>query len=296
MEKISVIVPVYNMENYLEKCLNSIVRQTYSDLEIIIIDDGSKDNSSIIYNKFKRQDSRILIIKKSNGGLSDARNFGIINSTGKYICFIDSDDYVEADYIEKMYNAIKKYNADICCCGKIIEKKGKKIYANVNSEFLVNSVDALKLYLQKKEIDNSAWDKLYKRDLFKDVEFPVGRYYEDIGTIYKLFIASNNIVHIKNPLYHYVIREESISHEKYSEKQLDSLYMTKTAVKDITMIYPQLTEYATAYYALELLTTLRRIYHSLGKKEIYTKYNSVFEEYCKNYKYFIYNRYIPFFK
>lgn len=296
MKKISVIVPVYNTEKYLEKCLDSISSQTYSNLEIIVVDDGSKDNSAYVYNKFKQKDSRVVIICKNNGGLSDARNYGIIHSTGEYICFIDSDDYIEVDYIEKMYNAIEKYNADICCCGKIIETKNKSNYVNTKNEFVVNSVEALKLYLQKKEIDNSAVDKLYKRILFDHIRFPIGKYYEDIGTVYKLFIASNNIVHIKNPLYHYVMREQSISHERYSEKQLDSLYMTKEAVNDIMRLYPQLKEYATAYYALELVTTIRQIYHSLGKEEIYTKYNSIFEEYCENFKLFICNRHIPFLK
>lgn len=295
-EKISIIIPVYNTEKYLEKCLDSIIDQTYSNLEILIIDDGSNDGSSKIYNKFKMKDKRIKVIYKKNGGLSEARNVGIDHATGLYICFVDSDDYIENNYIQKMYYQLINHDADICCCGKVVEYPNKKIYKNTNRDLVVDSVEALKLYFQKIEIDNSAVDKLFKMELFKKIRFPVGRYFEDIGTIYKVFSISKTIVHIKDPLYHYVMRNGSICHEQYSEKQLDSLYMTKEAVKYINGIYPQLVEYTAAYYALELVTTIRQIYHCVGKKALNTDYKNIVEEYTDKYSDLIHNKYIPLFK
>ena len=293
-EKISIIIPVYNTEKYLRKCLNSIINQTYFNIEILIIDDGSKDGSSVIYNEFKNKDDRIKVICKENGGLSDARNVGIAHATGVYICFVDSDDYVEEKYIEAMYYQIKKNSADICCCGKIIEYPNKKIYRNNKKDFITDSVEALKFYLQKKEIDNSAVDKLFKKELFDDIRFPVGKYYEDIGTIYKVITISKIIVHIKTPLYHYVMRSGSICHEQYSEKQLDSLYMTRQAIKYIDELYPQLIEYTNVYYALELITTIRQIYHYMGRKVLERDYKNIEDEYTNKYSEFIHNKYISF--
>lgn len=293
MTKISVIIPVYNTEKYLEKCLDSIVRQTYKNIEILIVDDGSKDNSYKIYEKYNDKDDRVHIITKINGGLSDARNCGIEKATGEYICFVDSDDYVELNYIEKMYNAIEKEHADICCCGKIVEKGNKKSLINCKTEFVVNSFEALKLYLQKSEIDNSAVDKLYRKELFDKIKFPVGRYFEDIGTVYKLFFVANKIVHINNPLYHYVMRSGSICHEAYSEKQLDMLHMTREASSNISKLYPELNEYATSYYALSVVTTIMQIYRYMGKEELYSKYKYIIDEYVNNYNLYITNRYIP---
>lgn len=296
MDVISVVVPVYNVEQYLSKCLDSIIAQTYSDLEIIVVDDGSTDDSNNICDFYKKQDSRIQVIHKENGGLSDARNVGIDIATGKYICFVDSDDYIEKDYVAQMYEQIRKYCADICCCGKIVECRGKKSVINSSSQFVVNSVDVFKYYLQKKEIDNSAVDKLYRRELFDNVRFPVGRCYEDIGTIYKIFLKANTIVHIDVPLYHYVVRSGSISHGHYSEKQMDSFYMTKEAVDYIGCVHPELKEYLNAYYGLELVTTIRRLYYYIGKKETERKYADIIEEYTNNFELFVFNPYIPFTK
>lgn len=295
-DKVSIIVPVYNVEKYLEKCLESIIKQTYLNLEILIIDDGSTDNSLSICNQYRDMDQRVCVIHKKNGGLSDARNVGIKNSTGKYICFVDSDDYIEKDYVKTMYQQIKKNKADICCCGKIIESPKKRYCVNSGSDFVVNSKEALKFYLLKNEIDNSAVDKLYRKELFEGIEFPVGRYYEDIGTIYKVFLKADRIVHVKDPLYHYVMREGSISHEEYSDKQIDSFYMTKEAVICIENTYPELKEYADAYYALEIVSTVRRIYHQCGTKVANIKYGNIIDEYQKNYEIFIRNQYVPFIK
>lgn len=295
-EKVSIIVPVYNVEKYLEKCLESIIMQSYYNLEILIIDDGSTDNSLNICYRYRDMDQRVYVIHKKNGGLSDARNVGIKNSTGKYICFVDSDDYIEKEYVKRMYQQIEENTADICCCGKIIESTKKSFCVNAGTDFVVNSKEALKYYLLKNEIDNSAVDKLYRKELFEEIKFPVGRYYEDIGTIYKVFLKADKIVHIKDPLYHYVMRKGSISHEDYSNRQLDSLYMTKEAVICIENTYPELKEFADAYYALEMVSTVRRLYHQYGNKVANRKYGNIIDEYNKNYDIFIRNQYIPFIK
>ncbi len=296
MDLISVIVPVYNVESYLQKCLDSIIDQTYSNLEIIIIDDGSKDRSGEICDYYKNIDSRIKVVHKQNGGLSDARNIGIDISVGEYICFVDSDDYLEKNYVLKMYEKIKDKDIDICCCGKFIESENICKVVNSDSDFILDSVEALKYYLQKKEIDNSAVDKLYRKKMFDDVRFPAGMYYEDIGTIYKLFLKAKKIAHIDIPLYHYVMRKGSISHGVFSKKQLESLYMTREAVKCINQVYPELNEYLAAYYGLEMVTTIRQMYYYWGKKETVAKYSDIIQEYKNNFKSFIHSPYIPFFK
>ena len=138
MEKISVIVPIYNVEKYLEKCLDSIINQTYKNLEIILVNDGSTDSCRDIMEKYAKLDKRIIIVDKTNGGLSDARNAGTKIATGKLISYIDSDDYIEKDMIEYLYKGIKEYNSDISICGTIVEYEwGKKIVKSAKKNYFL---------------------------------------------------------------------------------------------------------------------------------------------------------------
>lgn len=179
MEKISVIIPVYNTENYVRKCIESILIQTYKNIEIIIIDDGSKDDSGKICEEFL-VDNRVKIFHQNNQGTSCARNYGLKNVTGKYICFIDSDDYVEKDYIEFLYNLITKFNTDIAVCGfdyaytnnkfrcNNKKKKNKTIILN-NEQALIKMCDFNDCFMP------ICCNKIYKTELFKDINFPEGK-------------------------------------------------------------------------------------------------------------------------
>ena len=209
---ISIVVPVYKVEEYLAKCIESIINQTYKNLEIIIVDDGSPDNCPKICDEYALKDSRIKVIHKENGGLSDARNRGIKEAKGEFIGFIDSDDYIDEDMYSYLYELIKKYNADISICGVRTFDETKDKYIAFNDEFCVDSTEALKLLANDKEMKNFAVNKLYNKGLFTDnlISYPKGKIMEDIATTYKLFEKANRIVVGNKSYYNYLIRDNSI--------------------------------------------------------------------------------------
>ena len=206
MPKVSVIVPVYNVENYIEKCIDSLVKQTLKDIEIIIVNDGSKDNSVNIVKKFiEIYPDKILYLEKENGGLSDARNYGITYAKGEYIAFLDSDDYVEYDMYEKMYELAKKENSDMVECDFFWE------YPNKLKKDIGQLYDGKHEMIQKVRV--VAWNKLIKRQILKDtkIQFPKGYRYEDVEFTYKLIPYLDRISFLRKPCIHYVQRENSIS-------------------------------------------------------------------------------------
>ena len=209
MPKISVIVPVYNVENYIEKCLKSLVNQTMHDIEIIIVNDGSKDNSKNIVKSFEEKyPEKIVYLEKENGGLSDARNYAMPYAKGEYIAFLDSDDYVENDMYEKMYEIAQKENSDLVECDFYWE------YPNKIKE------DIGQIYYGKKEMLEKvrvvAWNKLIKRDILEKtkIQFPKGYRYEDVEFTYKLIPHLEKVSFFKKPCIHYIQRENSISNSQ----------------------------------------------------------------------------------
>lgn len=210
---ISVVVPVYNVQNYLVNCIKSILNQTYKNIEIILVDDGSTDDSGSICDSYAKIDNRVKVIHKTNGGLSDARNVGIKNANGMYITFVDSDDYIDKNYIESLYILITKYDSDIACSNmKKTDSLNDKIINKNEKINIYNSIDAIKEILYQRNIDNSAPSKLFKKELFKNILFPVGFAFEDLDTMYKLFLQANKIVSTNFAYYLYYQREGSILH------------------------------------------------------------------------------------
>lgn len=206
MPKVSVIVPVYNVESYLIRCLDSLVNQTLSDIEIIAVNDGSTDNSGELLRIYeKKYNDKIKVYDKENGGLSDARNYGMKYATGEYIAFLDSDDYVEPDIYEKMYNKAVEENSDMVECDFIWEYPNKKV------------IDTGVIYNNKKDMITYArvvaWNKLIRRELIAkaNVLYPKGLRYEDIEFFYKMVPYYNKVSFVKEPLIHYVQRNSSIS-------------------------------------------------------------------------------------
>lgn len=201
MPKVSVIVPVYNVENYIEKCLTSLVNQTLKDIEIIVVNDGSKDNSKKIINDFLDKYKNIVYVEKKNGGLSDARNYGMKYAKGDYVAFLDSDDYVDETIYEKMYNKAVEENADFVECDFYWVYPNKK------------KADVGVIYNDKREMlvyaRVVAWNKLIKRTIIKE-QFPVGLNYEDVEFFYKLIPYINKFAFVKEPLIFYIQRENSI--------------------------------------------------------------------------------------
>lgn len=238
---ISIVLPVYNVEKYLERCLKTVIAQTYKNIEIILVNDGSTDGSLKICEKYKFADTRIKIINKENGGLSDARNVGIKNSTGEYITFIDSDDKVEFDYVEYLYNLIKKSHVDISVCAHtvVVEKTNNNFIVPTDNILLSDKI-AIKNMLYGDKVDTSAWAKLYKRSLFNEIEYPKGMLCEDIATTYKLFMMAEKIIFGSQSKYNYIIRENSITTQKFNVKKLDLLEMTDLMGKDVLKVYPDL--------------------------------------------------------
>ena len=212
-ELVSVIIPVYKVENYIDKCMESVLTQSYENLEILLVDDGSPDNCGRICEDYAAKDSRIRVIHKMNGGLSSARNAALDVMTGEWVVCIDSDDYVHRDYIKKLYEAVVRNDADIAICSHYREKGDTlSITEKISDEEKsYSNLEALKKLIDDDDIKNYAWGKIYRAELFDGVRYPDGRNYEDIATTYYLFDKAKKIVKIPEYLYYYIIRDDSIS-------------------------------------------------------------------------------------
>lgn len=226
MELISVIVPVYNVEEHLEKCLSSIVNQTYKNLEIILVDDGSTDSSGEICDRYAMCDERFVVIHNENGGVSAARNAGVAKATGEYIMFVDSDDYVESDIAEFLLNLTLQYDADISMCGfKYADTEGNTWNQTdlAVAEGCISGNDFWqRFYSGGRIIGVTLWAKLYKRSLWNDVFFPVGKLHEDEFVTHILIKNCKSIAVSKKPLYYYVQRKGSIMNTQFMTQNFDS--------------------------------------------------------------------------
>lgn len=239
---ISLVLPVYNVEKYLDRCMESVVNQTYKNLEIILVDDGATDQSGKICDEWAKKDKRITVIHKENGGLSDARNVGTDHASGEYISYIDSDDTVEADYVEYLYYLVKKFHTPMSLCThNIVWGEGKKIKPLGNGEEKVlTDKEALESMLYHGQVDTSAWAKLYHKSLLKDIRYPKGKLFEDIGTTYQIFIKAGKIGCGFRPRYNYYIRQNSIVTGAFSIRKMDLLEMTDRMAVDVNITYPEL--------------------------------------------------------
>lgn len=226
-ELISVIVPIYNVELYLKTCVNSIINQTYTNLEIILVASKSEDRSVEISNQYLYEDSRIRVIHRPRLGLSDARNAGIDEAIGKYICFIDSDDYIAPEYIHTLYILCKENNCEIAQCDyKRVNEDDTKLHkANLKEKVKIfsNAEMCANLYSAIAIPSVVAWSKLYKIDLFKEIRYPVGKLHEDTGTTHRLFYTATSIAVTNNILYYYRVRKSSIMTTDYTIKNLIGL-------------------------------------------------------------------------
>lgn len=215
MDKIvSVIVPVYNVERYLEQCLDSIIKQTYRSLEIIIVNDGSTDGSGEIASRYAGKDDRVVLLEKENGGLSDARNYGLDRATGDYVMFVDSDDYIEADMVEYLLRAMQKACAEMAVCGyRLVGEDGEELPDReiFPKEKVVSSREYWKVYHEEAYIYGVvAWNKLYHKAVFDRIRFPAGKIHEDEFILHKLVYSAGRIVCCPEKKYHYRQRKGSI--------------------------------------------------------------------------------------
>ena len=223
---ISIVVPIYKVEKYLEQCVTSIINQTYQNIEIILVDDGSPDNCGIMCDNYATKDARIKVIHKQNGGLSDARNHGIEIATGKYITFVDSDDYIDSKYIEELYNEIKTNNVKVSQCGilhvnddqEILKKSG-----HLEKQLLSGKQMLKDLYKDHGTENIVVWNKMYDIKLFENIRYPVGKIHEDEFTTYKILYNIDDVAILNKYYYNYRQNENSITGKKFNIKRLDKI-------------------------------------------------------------------------
>lgn len=233
---ISVIVPVYNVEGYVKDCVQSLLKQSYSNLEIILVDDGSTDNSGLICDELSQTDRRVKVIHKKNGGLSDARNVGIEHATGEFLSFVDSDDYLSTECINTLYNLLMDYNADISVMRlyktytRTCNEKGSKDVIRTYSK-----QEAMCEMLYARDFTASACAKLYKSELFETIRFPYGKLSEDVFTIYDVVNLTKLIVYSNEIGYYYYTRQGSIINSKFNPRQMDVVEALKILSNKISL-------------------------------------------------------------
>lgn len=243
---ISVIVPIYNVEKYLARCVDSIVNQTYKNLEIILVDDGSPDRCPQMCDDYAEKDSRIKVVHKKNGGLSDARNAGMAVATGKYISFIDSDDYVSDDFFECLLDVMNKENSDIAECSvvKFYEDNRFDEFSDDLSVKTYDTQDAMSALIAENPFHQHVWNKLYKTELVKDIPYAVGKLNEDEFWTYRVFGRANKVARLNKTMYYYFQRSSSIMGVGYNIRRLDALEGKANRQKYIENNFPDLSTQA----------------------------------------------------
>ncbi len=274
---ISVIVPIYKVEEYLVKCVDSIRNQTLKDIEIVLVDDGSPDRCGQMCDELAKEDDRITVVHKENGGLSDARNVGIDSAKADLVAFIDSDDYIDLDMMEFLYNNLVKADADLSVCG-MIHHFGDVIQLSpdtLNGYHVAETKEAIRLELT--EVPVTAVNKLYKKSLFEHVRFPKGKLYEDAHTMTPVILETRKVVYDIQPKYHYIHREDSITTKNFRMQSLSLIEANENNMKLILARYPELREPAEFRYFWSFFWILEYMLRSTEldeeakrkKKEIY---------------------------
>ena len=267
MVLISVIVPIYGVEKYLNKCVESIIGQTYCNLEIILVDDGSPDGCGEICDEWANTDKRVKVVHKENGGLSDARNAGLQIATGELISFIDSDDYIEPTFFETLYNAMQQSGAEIAECGtRYVGEDGEvlKIRASQDGEF--DTLTALTKLINEQGLYQTVWNKLYRRQVIEGILFAKGKYNEDEFWTYRVFDRGNKIVSVEQPLYNYLQRGSSIIGVGYNIRRLDGLDALYERMQYLSK-YDELKNVLYQSFALECLWHLQSVLRAFNGED-----------------------------
>lgn len=267
--KISVIIPVYKVEEFLDDCVQSVLAQTHTNMEIILVDDGSPDNCPAMCDSWSEKDKRIKVIHKPNGGLSDARNAGLEIATGEYISFIDSDDWILPEMYERMLSLIQKENADICACNIRSYHSDHEEVWGFKEYFTGKSEQILDMLYSDTKYPVSTWNKLYKRDCWKELRFPVGKICEDAFTTYQLVHNAGRIVQVPEAFYCYRIRPQSIMTSAFSVKRMDEEEAWRANYEFVKKYYPALYKKAFRFYLQKVHVLIRTI--SREQREEYSQ-------------------------
>lgn len=280
---ISVIVPVYKVEEYLARCVDSILGQTYRNLEILLVDDGSPDRCGVMCDEYGSRDSRIRVIHKENGGLSSARNAAIDVARGEYIGFVDSDDWIEPETYEALLDMALTEQVKLVCGGRydVSSKTGEKIVGLCPPKREVISGEELcgRIFLWD-NVDSAAWDKLYHRSLFREIRYPLGRICEDLPTTYRIALDAGRVGMLAKPLYNYYHRPGSITASGFTPKNLHACQHSRSVLEDIRKNHPALGKRAEYFHVFHLGHTLQRMDLAGGvvKKQFASEYRELRRE------------------
>lgn len=280
--RISVIVPIYKVEAFLPKCVESILGQTYPNLEVILVDDGSPDGCGALCDAYAQSDSRVRVIHKENGGLSDARNAGIEAATGDYLAFVDSDDWLEPDAYEAMLAAMQRHRARLVCAGRYDEDEttGARVVGLCpEREEAVSGVEAARRVFHWNRMDSSACDKLYARSLFDGIRYPVGRVCEDMPVTYRLMLRAESVVLLPKPVYHYRHRASSITMSQTSEKSFHYYQNSVMIYEAVKANVPELEP--DAHYLLVCALRYNVQMLDLAGKEAKRRFRAEYRDSCR---------------
>ncbi len=258
-ELISVIVPVYNVKPYLEKCVNSLLKQSYSNYEILLVDDGSTDDAGILCDKFAETSKKVTVIHKKNGGLSDARNVGIGHAKGMYVVFVDGDDFVSEHYLKTLINIVKENDAEIGICDiahYYVDKNNKSAFKESAETRVFNSDEAIECMLYQKDFLVTACAKIFPRKFFDDILFPVGMLFEDSAIMYKLFNKATRVAYNYSQIYAYVHRDDSITTKRFTQRDLDILKICHQMSEDLKCKGKNVNKAMISYYSSACLRVL----------------------------------------
>jgi glycosyltransferase involved in cell wall biosynthesis len=249
---ISIVVPVYQVEDFIKYTINSLICQTFKNFEVLVVNDGTKDKSIEITKKITENDERFIYINQENSGLSVARNNAIDVAKGDYISFLDSDDYLHCDHYEYMYKKIIEEAADVCVCDVDLVRENRSFITSRKNNY-TNSIDGIEAFIdeiQAISILSTAPAKLYKKELFEDIRYPAGLFYEDKATTYKIFLKAKKVCFINKSLYYYTQRQGSITKglsNKKIEDRITVLKNMKIYLKDRNIFDKYVKEYTVCY-------------------------------------------------
>lgn len=270
-ELVSIIVPVYKVKEYLPKCVDSLLEQTYKNIEIILVDDGSPDVCGKICDDYAVKDNRVTVIHKENGGLSDARNIAIPKAYGEYIVFVDSDDWVSQYYVEHLYEAIKKDDVDLAFSWfeNVYEGQDRKLEVKkeLSDYECLDSQSCLKRLLYQDGVECCAWGKIYKKEIISGLRYPVGKLYEDIPVTYECIKRSSKIAVISNVDYYYVQRNASIQYQSFNPNKLDGVTHCHDMLESVRKDFPDLVSAAECRYFSTVCNILFQINDDEYEKE-----------------------------
>ncbi len=286
---ISIVVPIYNTEKYLKRCIESILNQTYQNLEVILVNDGSLDKSGQICNEYAKRDKRIKVIHKENTGSAESRNIGIKYATGKLIGFVDSDDYIDKNMYEMLYKDLKKHDAEIAICNiQMVNEKFSKLKENKEEPIRILDKKEALYSLIEDDIKSYSCNKLYKIELFTGIEYPKRKNMEDLAIMYKLFEKVNKILIDKNVNYYYVQRNNSIIHTFDNLLIEDGIVSINERYDNLINKYSELKK-VLIINKLYLISYFYKIFYGLGKQEkdldkILNQEYGFYKKYYRKYK------------